>query len=208
MKKIILSIGIAAITLIAANAQESKTTDKPKEVTPVVKAPAVKSAVKLQPERKAVEAQPVKSAVTEQPEQPATTVPVVQNPNAPEIAFEKDVMDYGTVEYNGDGVREFKFTNTGKEPLIISRAKASCGCTVPSWPKEPILPGKTGVIKVKYSTNRVGSFTKTITITSNAKTPNKRLTIKGTIKSNPVQQNEQTVPEKKVTEGVTPIKKS
>jgi len=134
--------------------------------------------------------------------QPQKAVPV--NPNAPEILFSTDVMDYGTVEYNGDGLREFKFTNTGKEPLIITRAKGSCGCTVPTWPKEPIMPGKTGSIKVKYATNRPGRFTKTITITSNAKSPTKRLTIKGTVKPKPVEATDQTLPVNKATEGATP----
>jgi len=133
------------------------------------------------------------------------SVPV--NPNAPEISFDTDVMDYGTVEYNGDGLREFIFTNTGKEPLIISRAKGSCGCTVPTWPKEPIMPGEKGAIKVKYATNRAGRFTKTVTISSNAKTPSKRLTIKGTVKPKPVEpgSDANTLPVKKVTEGATPI---
>ncbi len=130
-----------------------------------------------------------------------------KNINAPEIVFETLIIDYGSIEYNSNGVREFKFTNTGKKPLIISRAKASCGCTVPSWPKEPIMPGDSGIIKVKYSTNKVGRFTKTITVTSNAKIPSKRLTIKGTVNPKPVQQNKDTVPPKKVKEGATPVKK-
>lgn len=127
------------------------------------------------------------------------------NPNAPTIEFESDVIDYGTVDYNGDGVREFVFKNNGKEPLIISRAKGSCGCTVPTWPKEPIMPGETGVIKVKYATNRAGRFTKTVTISSNAKTPSKRLTIKGTVKPKPVEETIETLPVKKATDGATPV---
>ena len=121
------------------------------------------------------------------------------------LFFESDVIDYGTVDYNGDGVREFLFTNNGKEPLIISRAKGSCGCTVPTWPKEPIMPGETGKIKVKYATNRPGRFTKTVTISSNAKTPTKRLTIKGTVKPKPVEEGVETLPVKKATEGATPV---
>ena len=146
-----------------------------------------------------LKATPVATPITK-PEQ-ATPV----NPNAPEILFATDVMDYGTVEYNGDGLREFKFTNTGKEPLIITRAKGSCGCTVPTWPKEPIMPGASGVIKVKYATNRAGRFTKTVTISSNAKTPTKRLTIKGNVKPKPVEATDQTVPVNKATEGATPL---
>ena len=64
------------------------------------------------------------------------------------ITFETETIDYGTIENNADGNREFKFTNTGNAPLVISNAKGSCGCTVPTWPKEPIAPGASSVIKV------------------------------------------------------------
>ena len=117
---------------------------------------------------------------------------VVENPNAPEITFEQDVIDYGDIEQGANGVREFKFTNTGKEPLIISNARGSCGCTVPTWPKEPIKPGEKNVIKVKYDTKRIGPINKSVTITSNAKTANKVLRIKGNI------HRAQTSPEKEV----------
>ena len=112
----------------------------------------------------------------------AQTEPVmVENPNAPEIAFESETIDYGTIEKGSNGVREFKFTNNGKSPLIISNARGSCGCTVPTWPKEPIKPGESSVIKVKYDTNRPGPINKSVTITSNAKTPTKVLRIKGNV---------------------------
>lgn len=106
-----------------------------------------------------------------------------ENPNAAEITFENDVHDYGTIKAGADGNCEFKFKNTGKEPLIISNAKGSCGCTVPTFPKEPIMKGQTGVIKVHYDTKRIGAFTKTITIESNAKTNPKILTIKGNVEA-------------------------
>ena len=93
------------------------------------------------------------------------------NPNAPEMTFEQETIDYGTIDQGANGQREFVFTNTGKEPLIISNAVGSCGCTVPTWPKDPIAPGEKGAIKVKYDTKRVGPFTKSVTISSNAKTP-------------------------------------
>lgn len=117
---------------------------------------------------------------------------VVENPNAPEITFEKDVIDYGDIDQGANGVREFKFTNTGKEPLIISNARGSCGCTVPSYSKEPIKPGESSVIKVKYDTKRVGPINKSVTITSNAKTSIKVLRIKGNV------HQVQTSPEKTV----------
>ena len=96
---------------------------------------------------------------------------IVINYNAPEIVFEENVIDLGEfMQYDDPSSRcEFLFTNTGKEPLIISKAKGSCGCTVPEWPKEPIMPGENGVIKVNYDEKRVGSFNKSVTITSNAK---------------------------------------
>ncbi|WP_147678182.1 DUF1573 domain-containing protein [Algibacter pacificus] len=99
------------------------------------------------------------------------------------IEFETEIIDYGTIENNADGNREFKFTNTGNTPLVISNAKGSCGCTVPTWPKEAIAPGESSVIKVRYATNRTGSFSKSITLTSNAvNAPTKVVRIKGTVK--------------------------
>ena len=116
--------------------------------------------------------------------QPATTT----NANAPAMVFEKEVHDFGTFKQGGDGTYLFKFKNTGKEPLIISNAQGSCGCTVPSWPKEPILPGKSGEIKVTYDTKRIGGFTKTVTLTSNSATPSKVLTIKGNVEAIPAEE--------------------
>ena len=79
-----------------------------------------------------------------------------------------NTIDYGRVEKNSDdGVRSFEFTNTGDAPLIITNAQSTCGCTVPSYPKEPIMPGKSGKIEVKYNIG-VGPIRKTITIESNA----------------------------------------
>lgn len=102
------------------------------------------------------------------------------------IKFEKETHDYGTIKQYGDGSSEFKFTNTGSEPLMISNAKGSCGCTVPEWPREPIAPGETGVIKVKYDTKRVGPFGKSVTLQSNAtNAPTKTIRIKGTVEAAP-----------------------
>ena len=105
----------------------------------------------------------------------------VADPNAPEIVFEKEVHDFGNIEYGGDGTYSFRFTNTGKDPLVISDAKGSCGCTVPKWPKEPVLKGQSNVINVSYDTKRPGPFTKTVTINSNAKSSVKVITIKGNV---------------------------
>ncbi|WNH13274.1 DUF1573 domain-containing protein [Thalassobellus suaedae] len=97
------------------------------------------------------------------------------------IEFKSDTIDYGTIEKGSDGKRVFEFTNTGKAPLIISKVTSSCGCTIPKWSKEPILPGKTGEIQVKYDTNRVNPIRKTITVISNADTPTVALKIKGLV---------------------------
>ncbi|HMB99492.1 MAG TPA: DUF1573 domain-containing protein [Flavobacteriaceae bacterium] len=98
-----------------------------------------------------------------------------------EFSFETDVIDYGTIQQNADGVRVFKFTNVGDAPIVISKAKGSCGCTVPTYSENVIAPGDTGEISVKYATNRIGKFTKTVTLTSNASEPTKVLRIKGEV---------------------------
>lgn len=99
------------------------------------------------------------------------------------MVFASETIDYGTVAANSDGKREFVLTNNGNKPLIITNAVGSCGCTVPTFPKEPIAPGAKAVIGVKYDTSRAGQpFNKTVTITSNAAgTPSKVLTIKGNV---------------------------
>ncbi len=97
------------------------------------------------------------------------------------IEFESQTIDYGTIEKGADGVRVFKFKNTGDAPLIVTKVKSTCGCTVPKKPEEPIMPGMTGEIEVKYDTNRVMPIRKTITVTSNAETPTVALKIKGNV---------------------------
>ncbi len=157
MKKTVFSIGLMLCVAVGANAQATKTN----AATPVIPA--------------------TKTTATQAPE---TTTPTI-NPNAPKFKFENEVMDYGTIAHNADGNREFKFTNVGKEPLIISNAVGSCGCTTPVWPKEPIKPGASAVIKVHYATERVGAFEKTVTLTSNADTPSKVIKIKGVVNPDP-----------------------
>ena len=105
--------------------------------------------------------------------------------DGPAISFESETIDYGVVEQNSERIRVFKFTNTGNAPLIISNAKGSCGCTVPSWPKEAIAPGTSGEIKVNYDTNRMGKFRKNITLTTNAGTEQVMLTIAGEVIKKP-----------------------
>ncbi len=99
---------------------------------------------------------------------------------APAIEFESKLFDFGTHEYDTECVCEFKFKNTGNAPLILSNVTASCGCTSPEWTKVPVAPGETGIIKVKYDSRRMGAFTKSITVNSNAGNPIS-LTITGNI---------------------------
>lgn len=122
-------------------------------------------------------------------QEPMTVPPV--DPNAPVMQFDNEVLDYGTVKFDGNGVREFKVKNVGKSPLTISNVQGQCGCTSttidgkPGWPQEPVLPGKTAIIRVKYDTKRPGPFEKNVTVTSNSKEPSKIIKIKGVVEAAP-----------------------
>ena len=85
----------------------------------------------------------------------------------PVMSFESTVVDYGKIAQHSEPLRSVKFTNVGTEPLVIKNARGSCGCTVPDWPKQPIMPGETSKIEVRYSTNRLGAINRKITITTN-----------------------------------------
>lgn len=104
--------------------------------------------------------------------------------NGAKIRFTETEHNYGTIQKGGDGKCTFTFVNEGNEPLILSNVKASCGCTTPSHTQKPVMPGKEGTIDVKYNTNNVGGFSKTVTVTSNA-VDNPRVVLK--IKGNVVQ---------------------
>jgi hypothetical protein len=112
-----------------------------------------------------------------------TALPSTPKVDGAGMLFDAETIDYGSVVADSDGKREFVFVNNGTKPLIITNATGSCGCTVPTYSKEPIAPGAKGVIGVKYDTSRAGQpFTKTVTVTSNAEGfPSKVLTIKGTV---------------------------
>lgn len=114
------------------------------------------------------------------------------NPNAGDFKFAEETWDFTDIPQNKPVTHDFTFTNSGKEPIVITNCQASCGCTVPIWPKNPILPGKSDVIQVTYNAAHAGSFNKSITITSNSKTPTKVIYIKGNVIAAPV---EQTTPE-------------
>ena len=109
-------------------------------------------------------------------------VAVAMTAQAPVITFEKTEHDFGKVDEGGKISTEFVFKNEGMAPLLLSNVRASCGCTTPIWPKEPIEPGQTGKITVQYNTNgRPGKFSKTVTITSNASEPTTKVYIKGEV---------------------------
>lgn len=88
--------------------------------------------------------------------------------NAPVMKFDKDTHDFGKIAAGGKVTYDFKFTNNGKSPLIITDAVATCGCTKPDWPKNPVRPGESGAIHVVFnSIGKMGLQDKMITITAN-----------------------------------------
>lgn len=101
--------------------------------------------------------------------------------DGPMMSFESLVVDYGEIEQHSDPLRVAKFTNTGTAPLIIKNARGSCGCTVPTYPKQPIMPGETAEIEVRYDTKRLGMINKTVTITTNQEGDPIVLKVKGKI---------------------------
>lgn len=102
--------------------------------------------------------------------------------DGPSMLFAQETIDYGVIKHNSDGAREFVVTNNGNKPLIISNAQGSCGCTVPSFPKEPIAPGAKAVIGVRYDTSREGAINKSITLTTNVVGQEMKIIyIKGTV---------------------------
>jgi hypothetical protein len=164
MKKAILSLGVVLMSVSAVMAQDKKQGKTPVSSTPG-KTVNVPSPTPANPPT-------------------ATVVTKSANLNPENMAFKTEVHDFGTIAEGPAADYEFTFTNTGKEPIIIQHVQASCGCTTPSYSKDPVLPGKTGTIKASYNTaGRPNAFTKTITITSNA--GNKVLTIKGNVEKAP-----------------------
>ena len=104
------------------------------------------------------------------------------NPNQAEFKFDVEEYNFGTIKQGESATYEFKFANVGKEPLIITNATGSCGCTVPEWPKEPIRKDQKNTIKVTFnSAGKMGPQDKIVTIFSNSKTPSKILHFKGNV---------------------------
>lgn len=114
----------------------------------------------------------------------------------PMISLDTESIDYGTIPQGGEPNRHFTVTNTGDAPLIISQCQGSCGCTVPKCDTAPIAPGATSVVNIRYDTNRVGAFTKTVTVSSNAvNSPSKVVNIHGIVEAG-------------ATPGTAPVKES
>jgi hypothetical protein len=97
------------------------------------------------------------------------------------ITFKETNHDFGAVEQNSNCTYEFEFKNTGKESLILNNVQSSCGCTIPEWTNESVGKNKIGHIKIKYNSSIVGSFSKSITVYSNATNSPVSLKIKGTV---------------------------
>ncbi len=104
--------------------------------------------------------------------------------NGPRISIDTESIDYGTIAQGAEPNRQFTVTNTGDAPLIMSGCQGSCGCTVPKCDTAPIAPGASSTVNIHYDTNRVGAFTKTVTVNSNAtNSPSKVVTIHGTVEA-------------------------
>ena len=101
-----------------------------------------------------------------------------------QLSLEKTSHDFGKVEQHSNTSFEFVFTNTGSEPLVLSNVKGSCSCTVPEWPRSPIMPGKSGKILVKYDSKRLGPFSRSVTISSNdPEQPSQIIRVKGAVEA-------------------------
>ena len=124
---------------------------------------------------------PVQPADPNAAAQPAAQEAAVPTGPTTVMSFAETEFDFGTVVEGEKVSHTYKFKNDGQEPLILSNAKGSCGCTVPEWPKEPIAPGASNIIKVRYATNRIGAFSKTVTLTTNEADGQHVLRIKGEV---------------------------
>lgn len=114
--------------------------------------------------------------------QPAAQEAAIPSGPTTVMAFEETEFDFGTVPDGEKVSHTYKFKNTGAEPLILSNAKGSCGCTVPSWPREPIPPGGTGEITVEFnSQNKAGKRNQKVTITANTNPPQTFIYLKGEV---------------------------
>ena len=155
-----------------------------------IKAKPIENQVKPKAADKNIKQVPTEKDVKPIEEKPENTVKAsddAENQSGAEITFKETSHDFGNIPFKGNGSYEFVFVNTGTEPLILTQPKSSCGCTVPEWPRQPILPGESNVIKVTYkNTDRPGNFNKYVTVFSNAAVNKEvKLHIKGTVEPEP-----------------------
>ena len=158
MKKVFITLFCLAISTAAVNAQNNPATPPVHPGPPPTAAPA------------------------------AAPAPAAPNPDAGKFKFEEETHDFKEVPEGPLAEYDFEFKNVGKSPIVITEAHGSCGCTVPKWPSEPILPKHKAVIHVAYTTQgRVGMINKDVIITSNAQQSPMRLHITGTVKAKPAE---------------------
>jgi len=133
---------------------------------------------------KKVEEVPVDGQISSIIRNPATANEPLDTVNVARMVFEQTEFDFGTVEEGTQVEHLFRFTNTGKVPLLITDARSTCGCTVPTWPREPIPPGKGGEIKVVFNTlNRGGQQKKEVTLTANTYPSQTRVLLTGMVEA-------------------------
>lgn len=175
MKRVFLVLALFSTVFTLGLAQTNTATKK----TKVTKAATTKKVDKAATGKSAAD-----SPKADKVAAPAAGSNVAKGPVA---TFEKIEIDYGKIKKGSEPLRVFNFKNTGTEPLIISNAQGSCGCTVPTYPQEPIMPGQTSKIEVRYDTQRVGGFTKSVTLTTNEANSTRVLTIKGEVEAAPAE---------------------
>jgi hypothetical protein len=122
-------------------------------------------------------------AQTQTPPPANNPAPKQADANMPVFKFNEETFDFGNIPQGKPVTHVFTFTNTGKSPLILSQATASCGCTTPTWSKEPVAPGKIGSVSVTYNAAKEGTFMKTVTLLSNTGNA-KYIYIKGNVTVN------------------------
>ena len=185
MKKLVL-LAVLAAGLQVANAQTET-------------APKTAPSTQTRPTTAPTKPTPTVTAAPTQSEAPA-----VKAGDEPIFKWSEETWDFGTIPQGTPVTHEFKFTNTGKTPLVISKVDKSCGCTTPKWSTEPIMPGKTGWVSATFNAAAANAFTKTVTVHSNAKDGDKVLYIKGVVKAKDVPAEGTATPAPANTPATTP----
>ncbi|MEO0337990.1 MAG: DUF1573 domain-containing protein [Bacteroidota bacterium] len=130
-------------------------------------------------------AQTESTAETKEEVKEAPAKPAADQAIGPKLEFESEQINFGTIEQNSEPFRTIKIKNVGDAPLLITNARGSCGCTVPTVPKQPIAPGASAEMKVRYDTKRLGKINKTVTLTTNEKVKTRTIRVVGQINAKP-----------------------